>query len=71
MKIDRRGFVTSAAGAAVMLPFARAWSTATSTSRTAARGPDLQARDLDGGNLREELLAYLRPESPRGGRRAR
>ena len=54
MKIDRRGFVTSAAGAAVMLPFARAWSTATSTSRTAARGPDLQARDLDGG---EVLLA--------------
>jgi len=29
------------------------------------------ARDLDGGNLREELLAYLRPESSRGGRRAR
>lgn len=51
MKLDRRGFVASAIGAAASLPFSRAWSADGAAPRTAAGGPDLRARTLDGGEV--------------------
>lgn len=52
MQIRRREFTAAALGAVAAFPFHRAWSAAAAAPpRTAAREPDLLARDLDGGEV--------------------